>query len=117
MLFEVPSPTVSKDDERYALRVSHDPGTFVIEAYGELDAHAARQMGSLIEQGESASVDRILVDLSGVDSMAAAGMKVLADADARSRANGHRLALLRAPDPVQRAIERLCAAPSLPFID
>jgi len=117
MLFNSHPSTLSSDGDRYALRVSHDPGTFVIEAYGELDAHASRRMESLIERGESTSADRVLVDLSGVDFMAIAGMKVLADAEARSCANGQRLVLLRAPDHVHSAIERVGIAARLRFLD
>jgi anti-sigma B factor antagonist len=117
MFFHTRSQLVSYGPDHFALRVSHDPDSYVLEVYGELDLHTAGLMESRIEEGESTSARRVLVDLSGVDYMAAAGMKVLADADARSRADGHRLALLRAPDHVHRVLERVGLAASLPFLD
>lgn len=117
MLFNTHPSTVSRDGDPYVLRVSHDQDTFVIEAYGELDAQGARRMAALIEWGEATSADRVLVDLSGVDFMAYAGLDVLADAQARSSANGHRLVLLRAPEHVHDALEPIGGAARLRFLD
>jgi anti-sigma B factor antagonist len=103
--------------DNFSLRTSRDPDSYVLEVYGELDLQTAGLLQSGIEQAESSSADRVVVDLSGVDFMASAGMRVLLDADARSRANGHRLALLRPPDHVQRALEHAGIAARLPFAD
>lgn len=117
MFFPKPSSSLCHYGDHFALRVSHDPRSYVLEVYGELDVHTAALLESRIEEAESSPADRVLVDLSGVDFMASAGMKVLADAAARSRANGHRLALLRAPDPVHFMLDEVGLAGHLPFRD
>ncbi len=108
---------IGGDRNRFALRVSHEVDTHVIEVYGDVDAASARLLAARIEEGEETTAARVLVDLSGVDSIAPAGIAALVEADARSRRNGHRLALLRAPDPVQELLERVGLANRLPFID
>ena len=96
MFFARSSAQVGDECDHFALRVSDEPDTHVIEVYGELDVDTAPLMASRIVEGEDTTSHRILVDLSGVDFMASAGMAVLVEADARSRNNGHRLA---APAP------------------
>ena len=103
--------------DHFALRVSHDPRSYVLEVYGELDVHTAGLLEPRIAHAESTQADNVLIDLTGVDFMASAGMKVLADAAARSRANGHRLALLRAPDDVHHWLDEVGLAGQLPFLD
>jgi anti-sigma B factor antagonist len=103
--------------DHFALRASRDPGSYVLEVYGELDVHTAGLLESRIEDAESTSADHVLVDLSGVDFMASAGLKVLAAADARSRSTGHTLGLLRPPADVQCVLERVGLADCLPFRD
>lgn len=118
MLFRKPrSSPLCHHGDHFALRFSRDPESYVLEVYGELDVHTAGMLESRIENAKSTPSDSVLVDLSGVDFIASAGMKVLANADARSRANGHRLALLRPPDHVQCVLERVGLAGHLPFLD
>ena len=105
------------DQGDFSLRVSRDPGTYVVEVYGELDAGTAGLMESTIQYGEDSSARKIIVDLSGVEFVASDVMEVLVDADARSRDNGHRLVMLRAPNHVHRVFERSGLAARLQFID
>ena len=46
-----------------------------------------------------------MLDLSGVTFMDSAGVRLLISANARSRADAHRLVLLRGPAAVQRVLE------------
>jgi anti-anti-sigma factor len=101
----------------FALRISRDPGSYVLEAFGALDADTAGLMESTLQHGEESSADRIVVDLSGVDFLATDVVTVLLEADTRSRGNGRRLALLRAPDHVQSALVEAGVAARLPFVD
>jgi len=117
MRFLTKSPQSSRDSgDNFALRVSCDGGNYVLEAYGQLDAGTAGLLHSTIQHGEETSARSIVVDLSGVDSVAFDVMQVLVAAGARSRDDGHRLVMLRAPNHVHRAFEQRGLAAALPFI-
>jgi anti-anti-sigma factor len=118
MFFPGRSQPLCHYGEHFALRVSRDPERYVLEVYGELDVHTAGLLESRIEDAESSSTPRLLVDLSGVDFMASAGLNVLVDANVRASGNGHALALLRPPDDVMhRILEEVGTAAHLPFED
>ncbi len=59
----------------------------------------------------------IVVDLSGLTFMDSTGIRVLIMANARSRDDGNRLALLRGPAAVQRVFELSGVDSLLPFVD
>jgi anti-anti-sigma factor len=101
----------------FALRISRDTDSYVLEAFGALDADMAGLVESTLQHGEESSADRIVVDLSGVDFLATDVVMALVDAGARSRDNGRRLALLRAPDHVHGVLVRTGVAARLPFVD
>ena len=102
--------------DHFELRISSDGGSYVLEAYGLFDGGTAGLLESTIRHGEETSCRNIVVDLSGVDFVASAVMEVLADADARSHGDVHRLLMLRAPNDVHRAFEQSGLAARLPFI-
>jgi len=94
-----------------------DGDEHILRLEGELDlAHAADVERELVRV-EQTDVTRIVVDLSGLTFVDSTGVRILLQAEARSRADSCRLTLLRPPAAVGRVfvvcgVERL-----LPFSD
>jgi anti-anti-sigma factor len=59
----------------------------------------------------------IVLDLSALEFMDTTGVRLIIQADARSRADSNRLALLRGPRAVQRVFELTGLLDRLPFAD
>jgi anti-sigma B factor antagonist len=84
---------------------------------GELDiAHAAEFERELIRV-EGTDASSIVVDLSGLGFIDSTGVRLVLQADARSRADANRLTLLRGPRAVQRVFELIGVTERLPFAD
>lgn len=86
-----------------------------IRVVGELDLVTATGVERELERVERTEVRSIVVDLSGLTFMDATGFRLLWSAHARSRADGNRLTLIRAPAAVQRLFEISGVDELLPF--
>lgn len=89
----------------------------MIALAGELDLATADEVEQEIVRVEATDADSIVVDLSDLRFMDSTGVRILLSADARSRADGSRLALLRGPAAVQRVFELSGISDLLPFGD
>jgi anti-anti-sigma factor len=89
----------------------------VIAPTGELDLATADELEQELLRVEATDAEAIVVDLAGLRFMDSTGIRVLIAADARSRADSQRLALLRGPDAVQRVFELTGIVDLLPFAD
>lgn len=118
------SPDAQHDDrdvrsgaaDELVIRTAFSDGTFVIALYGEIDMANADEVDGALLRAESTGATEIVLDLSGLRFIDSMGLHLLVRADARSRANGRRLALLRGTGPVQRAVELSGLADKLPFV-
>jgi anti-sigma B factor antagonist len=104
-------------DDLLNLRVAFAEGTFLITVYGEMDLSNAEEFEQLLRQAEASDARQIVVDLSALHFIDSTGIKALFLAAERSRADGNRLAILRGPDEVERAIDLCGLADLLPFLD
>jgi anti-sigma B factor antagonist len=82
---------------------------------GELDVAAADRVQHELERVEASDALSIVVDLSGLTFMDSTGVRLLIQAQARSRADSDRLLVLRGPGPVQRVFELCGVDDLLPF--
>lgn len=83
---------------------------------GELDLTGKEAFTrALAEAGEEASL--VVVDLRRLDFMDSTGVHCILRANIESQRNGHRLAVIRGPEQVQRAFEVTCTEDSLPIVD
>jgi anti-sigma B factor antagonist len=94
---------------------SRDRGELVIRVSGELDLATVDVLRDALQRAEAADARRIVLDLSGLDFIDARGVHVVLEAEARSRSDGLRLALVRGPDHVQRVFVLAGVADTLPF--
>jgi anti-anti-sigma factor len=84
-----------------------------IRVLGDLDLATAPLLTRELRRAEATGVASIVVDLSGVDFMDLAGVRVLSDA--ATRAQGWRLTLVPGRAEVQRVVELSGLADVLPF--
>ncbi|MEA2157106.1 MAG: anti-sigma factor antagonist [Solirubrobacteraceae bacterium] len=89
----------------------------VIALNGELDLATAGALERELLRVEATDAASIVLDLSGLTFMDSTGIRVMLSADARSRADSERLALLRGPFAVQRVFELTGVVDLLPFAD
>jgi anti-anti-sigma factor len=88
-----------------------------IRVQGELDLATAEQLERELARVESSDALAIVLDLSALEFIDSTGVRVILQADARSRADSQRLALLRGPRAVQRVFELTGILDRLPFAD
>lgn len=84
---------------------------------GELDLATADWVQAELERVESTDAGSIVLDLSRLTFMDSTGVRLLVQAHARSRADAHRLSLLRGGRAVQRVMELSGVDVLLPFAD
>ena len=88
----------------------------VIALVGELDLDGADRVAQELQHAEATDARRILLDLSGLEFIDSSGIRLIIAADARSRIDGDRLALVRGPRPVHRVFELTGVAERLTFV-
>jgi anti-sigma B factor antagonist len=87
------------DLEVRALRARH---RYVIALIGELDLDGVDRVSEQLLRAEATDATEIVLDLAGLQFIDSSGVRLILEADARSRANGKRLRLTRGPAAVQR---------------
>jgi anti-sigma B factor antagonist len=107
-LFEVGQLSISSE---------RDGDVHVIGLFGELDLATADSVEQELRAVEATDASSIVVDLSGLTFMDSTGLRLVWQAEARSRADANRLTLLRGPRAVQRVFEISGIAGTLPFAD
>lgn len=99
------------------IRSKRQGKAYVLGMSGELDLATTTQLEDELEAVEASDADEIIVDLSRLDFMDSTGLQVILAADARSKANGKRLKLVRGQRQVHRIFEITDTADRLPFGD
>ena len=110
---------VTEDTSRFGfleLRSERDDDEHVIALVGELDLDGAERVAQELQRAEATDVGRIVLDLSRLEFIDSSGIRLIIAADARSRMDGNRLALVRGPRPVHRVFELTGVAERLPFV-
>ena len=88
-----------------------------IRLSGELDLATAADADRELRRAEATDALAIVLDLSDLRFIDSTGIGLVLGANARSRADANRLALLRGPAAVQRAFELCGVVDVLPFAD
>jgi anti-anti-sigma factor len=109
---------VMDDTNRFGyleIRTERNGDQLVIALDGELDLDAAERVDRELRRAEAGDARRIVLDLSALRFIDSTGIRLILFADARSRADGDRLALIRGPRAVHRIFELTGVAERLPF--
>lgn len=97
------------------LRISGDEQSFLrIEAHGELDMSNAQALDLELERACETEAERIVIDLSGLRFIDSIGIAALGRIE--THYGVERFSLVRAPEPVQRAIALTGITQKLPFL-
>lgn len=85
--------------------------------FGELDLATADAVADEIGRVQATDAPSIVIDLSGLTFMDSTGVRLMLNANARSRADANRLTMLRGGVAVQRVLELCGVDRLLPFAD
>jgi anti-anti-sigma factor len=110
---------VMDDTNRFGfleLRSKRSGDEHVIALKGELDLDGAERVTQELERVEATDARRIVLDLSDLEFIDSTGIRLILAADARSRMDGNRLALVRGRRSVHRVFELTGVAGRLPFV-
>jgi anti-anti-sigma factor len=99
------------------LRSDREGEIHTICLIGELDLATTDPVQAELERVEATDAAAIVLDLSDLTFMDSTGVRLLVNAQARSRADSNRLTLLRGRAAVQRVLELTGVAALLPFAD
>ena len=102
---------------RLKVQSERDGVLHTIRLEGELDLATAEDLERELLRVEGSDALSIVLDLSALEFIDSTGVRLLLQADERSRANSNRLALLRGPRAVQRVFELTGILDRLPFAD
>jgi anti-sigma B factor antagonist len=93
-------------------------GDAVIALSGELDLSGAPALDREIEElSRRPEVQRVVLDLRGLEFLDSSGLRVVAMAERRLSSGGRTLALVRGSEPVQRVFEITRLVERLHFVD
>jgi len=99
------------------LTVRREGTTHTISVAGELDIATADRVEAALLEAEATDAQAIVLDLSELTFMDSTGVRLVLSANARSRADSNRLALVRGTPAVQRVFQLSGVADTLPFTD
>lgn len=100
------------------IRAEREPNElYVVELYGELDLSGIETVEAELRRVELTDVEQIIVDLSGLDFIDSTGIRVLLEAETRSRQGSDRLSFLRGQGSVERVLKLVQADSLLTFMD
>jgi anti-anti-sigma factor len=99
---------------RFAVLTERDHERVIVRLLGELDFATADDLAAVVRQGCPGRSELVL-DLSGLNFVDCAGLRVLLYARARARRDGFRLLLIRGPEIVQRVCRLTGVEALLPF--
>ena len=93
-----------------------EPGQAVVAVAGDVDMHSEGQLRDELVRLSQASVRQLVLDFSGVEFMASAGVHVLLEMSARLEADGGSLALACAHPMVARVMSLTGADELVPVL-
>jgi anti-sigma B factor antagonist len=93
------------NDVPFDVRISHRPGTRVLEVRGEIDVASSPQLHSSISELIEAEPEIVVVDLSGVSFIDSTGLGVLVSAETQVREAGKSLRLVVTQPQIMKLLE------------
>jgi anti-sigma B factor antagonist len=104
--------------DAFAVHESDVDGVRLVEAFGELDLATAPRLCAALDAARIHRVNRLVVDLTGVDFCDSTGLRALIGASTEIRVGGGRLAIACLPDSaVSRLFDMVGARESLRVFD
>jgi anti-anti-sigma factor len=108
--------TLALDGRQFEVTSERTSAGHRIRVSGEMDLSVIDAVDREIRHAEEADSERIVLDLDQLEFLDAAGIRMLLDADARSKGKGRRLQITRAASAqVQRVLDLTGVGEVLPF--
>jgi anti-anti-sigma factor len=102
-------------DGQFEVKSEHTSAGHRIRVVGEMDLSVIDVVDREIRHAEEADSERIVLDLDQLEFLDAAGIRMLLDADARSKGKGRLQITRTASAQVQRVLDLTGAGEVLPF--
>lgn len=99
------------------VRVEETNGVALVSLSGELDISQVREVENQLKNIEERRPEVLLLDLRGLDFLDSSGLRLVLEADLRSRRDARRFAVVRGPDQVHRVFLIALLDKRLEFID
>ena len=99
------------------VRINERNGTAVVSLQGELDISEVGDVEKHLKAVENRRPDLLVLDLRGLNFMDSSGLRVVLEADLRSRRDARRFALIPGPEPVHRVFLIALLDKRLEFIE
>ena len=85
----------------FNVEARHEAGALVVAPSGEIDMATADRVADALRDGGAAH-DVVVLDLRGVTFLDTSGVRLVVAEQRRAQEEGHRFAVVRGPDTVQR---------------
>ena len=99
------------------VRINERNGTAVVALTGELDISEVAGVEKQLKAVEKRRPELLVLDLRGLSFMDSSGLRVVLEADLRSRREARRFALIPGPEPVHRVFLIALLDKRLEFIE
>jgi anti-sigma B factor antagonist len=99
------------------IRSEREGSAHLIQVFGELDLATALRLDAELEGLEAGDAEQILLDLSGLDFIDAAGVRVLVAATARFDKGPKQFHMFRGGPAIERILRILDLDDRMPFLD
>ena len=99
------------------VRVNERNGTAVVALKGELDISEVADVEKQLKAVEKRQPEVLVLDLRELEFLDSSGLRVVLEADLRSRRDARRFALIPGPEPVHRVFLIALLDKRLEFID
>ncbi len=84
---------------------------------GELDLSTVKRVDDELKRVEAEGPGVVALDLRELTFLDSTGLRMIVTADQRARHGGHRLAIIKGPEPVQRVFEITRLAERLDMVE
>jgi anti-sigma B factor antagonist len=105
------------EERLLTIRSEREGPAHLIQVFGELDLATAFRLDAELGRIETGDAEQVLLDLSGLDFIDAAGVRVLVTATARFQSDSKRLHMFRGGSAIERILRILGIDNYLPFLD
>lgn len=99
------------------VRINERNGTAVVALKGELDISGVADVEKQLKEVEKSEPGVLVLDLRELDFLDSSGLRVVLEADLRSRRDARRFALIPGPEPVHRVFLIALLDKRLEFIE
>lgn len=92
-------------------------GAVLVGLFGELDISEVEEAEGALAAAEARQPEVLVLDLRGLEFLDSSGIRLVVEADLRSRREGRRFIVVRGPEPVHRVFTIALLERRLEFVE